>query len=309
MLSLRSLSLLKVSSLKLSFKEDEVPYTLVTELKQMLLFNGNFFGQEEYAYFAGWVWDNKGLKEHVLTIQYQGDGTWAFGICHMCDRCSDRTCDSNEHCGKKPERLQFVLKEKKTCDSQAVFKIVRGLSRFNAMRWIDGRIHREKRQVSTLLTVEHGNVPGQPDSGHLVLTTSAVRESGDEISCKLWVNSTSGSSPVFQCSATVRISPELLQTGEPDLLQTEEIPLHLTECQVAAKEAFPETVPECELLDENLADGEEDVDDEEWFDGEEETDDEAMTDGEEETDDEAMTDGEEETGDEAMNDGEEEADD
>eukprot|EP00092_Neocalanus_flemingeri_P016626 GFUD01017987.1.p1 GENE.GFUD01017987.1~~GFUD01017987.1.p1 ORF type:complete len:324 (+),score=106.69 GFUD01017987.1:276-1247(+) len=322
MLSLRSICLLKVSSLKLSFKEDEVPSTLVTELKQMLLFNGNFFGQEEYVYFDGWVWDNKALKEHVLTIQYQGDGTWAFGICHVCDHCSDRTCDGNKHCGKKPERLQFVLKEKQTCDSQAVFKIVRGLSRFNAMRWIDGRIHREKRQVSTLLTVEHGNVLGQPDSGQLVLATSAVMESGEEISCKLSVNSTSGSSssPVFQCSATVRISPELLQTGESGLLQTGETPLHLTECQVAAKEAFPETVPKCELLDENLADGE-DVDDEEWFDGEEETDDEAvtdgeeetddeaMTDGEEETDDEAMTDGEEDTGDEAMNDGEEEADD
>eukprot|EP00092_Neocalanus_flemingeri_P039136 GFUD01042598.1.p1 GENE.GFUD01042598.1~~GFUD01042598.1.p1 ORF type:complete len:314 (+),score=83.41 GFUD01042598.1:352-1293(+) len=312
MLSLRSLCLLKVSSLKLSYKEDEVPYTLVTELKQMLLFNGNFFGQEEYFYFG------LAIKEHVLTIQYQGDGTWAFGICHMWDRCTDRTCDGNKHCGKRPERLQFVLKEKQTCDSQAVFKIVRGLSRF---RLIGGRIYRGKREVSTVLTVEHANVPGQPDSGHLVLTTSAVRESGDEISCKLWVNSTSGSSPVFRCSATVRISPELLQTGEPDLLQTGEIPLHLTECQVAAKEAFPETVHKCELLDENLADGEEDVDDEEWFDGEEETDDEAMTDGEEETDDEAMTDGEEETddeamtdgeedtGDEAMNDGEEEADD
>eukprot|EP00092_Neocalanus_flemingeri_P034779 GFUD01037851.1.p1 GENE.GFUD01037851.1~~GFUD01037851.1.p1 ORF type:complete len:185 (+),score=29.81 GFUD01037851.1:353-907(+) len=183
MLSLRSLCLLKVSSLKLSYKEDEVPYTLVTELKKMLLFNGNFFGQEEYAYFAGWVWDNKALKEHVLTIQYQGDGTWAFGICHMCNRCSDRTCDGNEHCGKKPERSQFVLMENKTCDSQAVFKIARGLSRFNAMRWIDGRIHREKRQVSTLLTVEHGNVLGQPDSGQLVLTTSAGVEKRSVASC------------------------------------------------------------------------------------------------------------------------------
>eukprot|EP00092_Neocalanus_flemingeri_P011015 GFUD01011860.1.p1 GENE.GFUD01011860.1~~GFUD01011860.1.p1 ORF type:complete len:327 (+),score=95.13 GFUD01011860.1:273-1253(+) len=313
MLSLRSICLLKVSSLKLSFKEDEVPYTLVTELKQMLLFNGNFFGQEEYVYFAGWVWVNKALKEHVLTIQYQGDGTWAFGICHVCDRCTDRTCDGNKHCGKRPERLQFVLQEKQTCDSQAVFKIVRGLARFSAITQWKGKIHGEKRQVSTIstvLTVEHANVPGQPDSGQLVLTTSAVMESGKELtfSCKLWVNSTSGSSPVFQCSKTVRISPELLQTGESGLLQTGEIPLHLTECQVAAKEAFPETVSKCELLDENLADGE-DVDDEEWFDGEEETDDEAVTDGEEETEDEAMTDGEEETDEEAMTDSEEDTDD
>eukprot|EP00092_Neocalanus_flemingeri_P016624 GFUD01017985.1.p1 GENE.GFUD01017985.1~~GFUD01017985.1.p1 ORF type:complete len:258 (+),score=45.34 GFUD01017985.1:224-997(+) len=256
MLSLRSICLLKVSYLKLSFKEDEVPYTLVTELKQMLLFNGNFFGQEEYFYWF------KAIKEHVLTIQYQGDGTWAFGICHVCDRCAfgichvcdrytDRTCYGNKHCGKRPERLQFVLHEKQTCDSQAVFEIVRGLARFSAMRWIDGKIHREKRQVSTIstvLTVEHANVPGQPDSGQLVLTTSAVMESGKEFSCKLWVNSTSGSSPVFQCSATVRRSPELLL---PDLFQSEDIPLHLTECQVAAKEAFPETVPEpeCEFLD------------------------------------------------------------
>eukprot|EP00092_Neocalanus_flemingeri_P039138 GFUD01042600.1.p1 GENE.GFUD01042600.1~~GFUD01042600.1.p1 ORF type:complete len:295 (+),score=67.94 GFUD01042600.1:352-1236(+) len=291
MLSLRSLCLLKVSSLKLSYKEDEVPYTLVTELKQMLLFNGNFFGQEEYFYFG------LAIKEHVLTIQYQGDGTWAFGICHMWDRCTDRTCDGNKHCGKRPERLQFVLKEKQTCDSQAVFKIVRGLSRF---RLIGGRIYRGKREVSTVLTVEHADVPGQPDSGRLVLTTSAVMESGEEITCKLWVNSTSGSSPVFWCSATVRISPDLLQTGLinlarsdliwPDLLRTEEIPLHLTECQVAAKEVFPETVPEpeCEFLD-----GEEDVDDEEWLQWFE-VDGEAMTDSEEETDDEAMTDGEEE---------------
>eukprot|EP00092_Neocalanus_flemingeri_P095642 GFUD01121687.1.p1 GENE.GFUD01121687.1~~GFUD01121687.1.p1 ORF type:complete len:134 (-),score=57.02 GFUD01121687.1:23-376(-) len=115
-------------------------------------------------------------------------------------------------------------------------------------------------------------------------------ESGEEISCKMSVNSSSGSSPVFHCSATVCVSPELLQTGEPDLLQTGEIPLLLTECRVTAKEAFPEPVPECEFLDEDLADGEEDIDDEEWFevDGEEETDDEDMTDEED------MTDGEEE---------------
>eukprot|EP00092_Neocalanus_flemingeri_P107984 GFUD01138608.1.p1 GENE.GFUD01138608.1~~GFUD01138608.1.p1 ORF type:complete len:255 (+),score=43.62 GFUD01138608.1:192-956(+) len=253
MLSLRSICLLKVSSLKLSFKEDEVPSTLVTELKQMLLFNGNFFGQEEYVYTAGLVRVNKALKEHVLTIQYQGDGTWAFGICHVCDRCTDRTCDGNKHCGKRPERLQFVLHEKQTCDSQAVFEIVRGLARFSAITQWKGKIHGEKRQVSTIstvLTVEHANVPGQPDSGQLVLTTSAVMESGKELtfSCKLWVNSTSGSSPVFQCSATVRRSPELLLA---DLFQSDEILLHLTECQVAAKEAFPETVPEpeCEFLD------------------------------------------------------------
>eukprot|EP00092_Neocalanus_flemingeri_P089567 GFUD01113341.1.p1 GENE.GFUD01113341.1~~GFUD01113341.1.p1 ORF type:complete len:253 (-),score=63.88 GFUD01113341.1:84-842(-) len=252
MLSLRNLCLLKVSSLKLSYEEGEVPKTLANDLKKMILFNGSFFGHEEYVYNYNVYNENdiverQAVEDHVLTIQYQGDGIWAFGICHKFDPCTGRICDGNGHCGKKPERLQFVLEENKTCESEAVFSIVRGFSKFRAGWLVDlmREKNRDKQQVSTVLTVENGKVP---DSVQLMLTTSAVLKTGQVIRCKIWVNSTLESSPVFQYSVTVGV-------------QSREINLFLTESQVTAKEAFPEAITECEFIDGDWTDDEEEADD------------------------------------------------
>eukprot|EP00092_Neocalanus_flemingeri_P085025 GFUD01106904.1.p1 GENE.GFUD01106904.1~~GFUD01106904.1.p1 ORF type:complete len:285 (+),score=83.32 GFUD01106904.1:51-905(+) len=271
MLSLRNLCLLKVSSLKVSYGADEIPSTLAAELKKMLLFNGNFFGQEEYVGNPFSVIEHQALKEHVLTIQYQGEDTWAFGICNKCSTCSHRTCYGGL-CGKKPERMQFVLKEGKTSGSDAVFALSRGLSRY-----ADEEIHDVRGQpVSAVLSVENGNVP---DSGQLVFSSSAVvLETGEEIICKFLVNSNIGSSPVFKRSFTWG--------------GTWEIPLILTECQVTAKDAFPEPVTKCEYIDEDLNDTEEETDDDSGE--EEESDDGNLTDSEEESDDGDLTDSEEE---------------
>eukprot|EP00092_Neocalanus_flemingeri_P022216 GFUD01024095.1.p1 GENE.GFUD01024095.1~~GFUD01024095.1.p1 ORF type:complete len:265 (-),score=77.90 GFUD01024095.1:78-872(-) len=253
--SLRTLCLLKVSSLKLSYEAGDIPITLNDELKMMLLFNGHFFGEEIDFYadlFEGVI---EVLKEQVLTVQYQGEGTWAFGICHKCDTCSEQTCDGEGRCGKQPEKLHFVVKENKTCDSAAVFAIVRGLSRFSSTGFYDGLMKKYKasKQVSTVLSVETGNVP---DSGQLVFSSSLVLETGQEVICKFQVNSTLDDSPVFKYSRTV---------GD----QGREIPLLLTECQVPAMEAFPEPVTACEYIDGDLTVSQDEEESEESEDQEE----------------------------------------
>eukprot|EP00092_Neocalanus_flemingeri_P024725 GFUD01026814.1.p1 GENE.GFUD01026814.1~~GFUD01026814.1.p1 ORF type:complete len:263 (+),score=76.90 GFUD01026814.1:52-840(+) len=258
MLSLKNLCLLKVSSLKLSYEEEDVPKTLGNELKKMFLFNGSFFGQDEYVYNDNNLVERQGVKELVLTIQYQGDGTWAIGICHKCETCSGRTCDGTGHGEhEKPGKVQFVLKENETSESEAVFTTVRGLSG-RAMGLIDfvRKNNHKQQQVSTVLSVQDGNVPG---SSQLMLTTSTVFESGLVISSKLWVHSTLESSPVFKCSVGA------------EHLRTREIPLFLTEGEATAMEAFRDSFTECGYFDRdgNLTDDEEDESDRDLTDDEE----------------------------------------
>eukprot|EP00092_Neocalanus_flemingeri_P015153 GFUD01016370.1.p1 GENE.GFUD01016370.1~~GFUD01016370.1.p1 ORF type:complete len:255 (-),score=65.98 GFUD01016370.1:55-819(-) len=252
MLSLRSLCLLKVSSLKLSYEASEIPSTLTDELKKMQLFNGNFCGQEVIFFLEdtmeGFI-EHQGLTEYVLTIQYQGEGTWALGICYKCDTCNGM-CDGEGRCGKQPEKLQFVLEEKKTCDSDAVFDILRGLRRFGSNK------RKVSKQVTTVLSVVNGN---GPDSGLLVFSTTRVLVTGKERIAKFQVNSTLDDSPVFKYSVTYG---DLTWGG----------PLVLTECQVTAMEAFPEPVTECGYIEEegdidgDLTDSDEENEEEEGAD-------------------------------------------
>eukprot|EP00092_Neocalanus_flemingeri_P029916 GFUD01032482.1.p1 GENE.GFUD01032482.1~~GFUD01032482.1.p1 ORF type:complete len:255 (-),score=68.92 GFUD01032482.1:86-850(-) len=249
MLSLKNLCLLKVSSLQLSYEEG-VPKNLGNELKKMSLFNGSFFRQDKYVYNDNNLVVRQGVKELVLTIQYQGDGIWAIGLCHKCETCSGRTCDGSRHWEhEKPGKVQFELKENETSESEAVFTTVRGLSG-RAAGWIDFLRwkNRDKQQVSTVLSVQDGNVPG---SGQLVLTSSAAFESGLVISAKLWVDSTLEGSPVFKCSFGERWSAG-------DLMLAREIPLLLTEGPVTAVEAFRDSFTECGYFggDGDLTDGE-----------------------------------------------------
>eukprot|EP00092_Neocalanus_flemingeri_P024722 GFUD01026811.1.p2 GENE.GFUD01026811.1~~GFUD01026811.1.p2 ORF type:complete len:277 (+),score=89.37 GFUD01026811.1:52-882(+) len=266
MLSLKNLCLLKVSSLKLPYEEEDVPKTVGNELKKMFLFNGSFFGQDEYVYNDNNLVERQGVKELVLTIQYQGDGIWAIGLCHKCETCSGRTCDGTGHWEhEKPGKVQFELKENETSESEAVFTTVRGLSG-RAAGWIDFLRwkNRDKQQVSTVLSVQAGNVPG---SGQLVLSTKAVFETGEVISSKLWVDSTVESSPVFKCSVGLKWS-------FTDLMRTREIPLLLTEGPVTAMEAFRDSITECGYIDRDgdLTDDEEEESDGDLTDEEEESD-------------------------------------
>eukprot|EP00092_Neocalanus_flemingeri_P089568 GFUD01113342.1.p1 GENE.GFUD01113342.1~~GFUD01113342.1.p1 ORF type:complete len:271 (-),score=78.25 GFUD01113342.1:31-843(-) len=253
MLSLKNLCLLKVSSLQLSCGEDDLPITVGDDLKKCFLFNGSFSGKEEYGYFDNDGYLHQGVNIQVLTIQYAGDGTWAFGFCHSCETCSGSTCDVNGH--MKPVKVQFVLKEKETSESEAVFTTIGGLAllaknHIYRVRWKN----RNKQQVvSTVLTVQDGNVPG---SFQLVLSTKAVvktvtatgLESRSKLLAKLCVNYTLESPPVFKCSVV----------GKQSFAdqRTREIPLFLTEGQ--AMEAFTE----CGCIDdeEDLTDDEEDED-------------------------------------------------
>eukprot|EP00092_Neocalanus_flemingeri_P029917 GFUD01032483.1.p1 GENE.GFUD01032483.1~~GFUD01032483.1.p1 ORF type:complete len:263 (+),score=76.65 GFUD01032483.1:51-839(+) len=246
MLSLKKLCLLRVSSLKLAYEEDDVPKPLGEDLKKMDLFNGSFFGDEYFYYYDNNLVERQGEREQMLTIQYQGDGTWAFGICLKCDTCGGRTCDGTGHGEQmKPGKVQFVLEENETSESEAVFTTVRGLSgsgmlMIDLVRWKN----RNEQQVSTVLSVQDGNVPG---SSQLLLTTSAVFESELVISSKLWVNSTLDSSPVFKCSVGA------------EHLRIREIPLFLTEGEATAMEAFRDSFTECGYIDRdgNLTDDEE----------------------------------------------------
>eukprot|EP00092_Neocalanus_flemingeri_P019276 GFUD01020880.1.p1 GENE.GFUD01020880.1~~GFUD01020880.1.p1 ORF type:complete len:281 (-),score=74.24 GFUD01020880.1:185-1027(-) len=271
MLSLKNLCLLKVSSLQLSCGEDDLPITVGDDLKKCFLFNGSFSGKEEYGYFDNDGYLHQGVNIQVLTIQYAGDGTWAFGFCHSCETCSGSTCDVNGH--MKPVKVQFVLKEKETSESEAVFTTIGGLAllaknHIYRVRWKN----RNKQQVvSTVLTVQDGNVPG---SSQLMLTTSTVFESGLVISSKLWVHSTLESSPVFKCSVGA------------EHLRTREIPLFLTEGEATAMEAFRDSFTECGDIDRdgNLTDDEEVESDGDLTDGEEDESDGDLTDDEEEID-------------------------
>eukprot|EP00092_Neocalanus_flemingeri_P036100 GFUD01039304.1.p1 GENE.GFUD01039304.1~~GFUD01039304.1.p1 ORF type:complete len:269 (+),score=87.21 GFUD01039304.1:52-858(+) len=257
MLSLKNLCLLKVSSLKLPYEEEDVPKTLGNELKKMFLFNGSFFGQDEYVYNDNNLVERQGVKELVLTIQYQGDGIWAIGLCHKCETCSERTCDGSGHLEHvKPGKVQFELKENETSDSEAVFTTVRGLSGRDAgvIDLVRKNRRDKQQQVSTVLSVQDGNVPG---SGQLLLTTSAVFESGAVISYKLWVNSTLESSPVFKCSVGGKWS-------FGGLMRTREIPLFLSEGEATAMEAFRDSFTECGYID---SDGDLTEDEEEESDG------------------------------------------
>eukprot|EP00092_Neocalanus_flemingeri_P089571 GFUD01113345.1.p1 GENE.GFUD01113345.1~~GFUD01113345.1.p1 ORF type:complete len:249 (-),score=65.67 GFUD01113345.1:240-986(-) len=240
MLSLKNLCLLKVSSLKISYEEDDVPKTLGKDLKKMLLFNGSFFGQDEYF---NYYYDNNLVvrqveREQMLTIQYQGDGIWAFSFCQKCDTCGGRTCDGTGHGDQgKPKKVQFVLKENETSDSEAAFSTIRGWSardtrmieELRRMNWD------EQQQVSTVLSVQVGNVPG---SSQLVLSSSVAFESGLVISAKLWVDSALEGSPVFKRSFGGKWS-------DGDLMRTREIPLLLTEGPVTAVEAFRDSITGC----------------------------------------------------------------
>eukprot|EP00092_Neocalanus_flemingeri_P024724 GFUD01026813.1.p1 GENE.GFUD01026813.1~~GFUD01026813.1.p1 ORF type:complete len:283 (+),score=80.49 GFUD01026813.1:52-849(+) len=249
MLSLKNLCLLKVSSLKLSYEEEDVPKTVGNELKKMFLFNGSFFGQDEYVYNDNNLVERQGVKELVLTIQYQGDGIWAIGLCHKCETCSGRTCDGSGHWEHvKPGKVQFELKENETSDSEAVFTTVRGLSG-RAAGLIDLVRGMNREHVSTVLSVQDGNVPG---SSQLMLTTSAVCESGLVFSSKLWVTSTLESSPVFKCSFGGKWS-------FGGLMRIREIPLFLSEGEATAMEAFRDSFIECGYIDRdgNLTDEEE----------------------------------------------------
>eukprot|EP00092_Neocalanus_flemingeri_P029915 GFUD01032481.1.p1 GENE.GFUD01032481.1~~GFUD01032481.1.p1 ORF type:complete len:253 (-),score=77.15 GFUD01032481.1:86-844(-) len=234
MLSLKKLCLLRVSSLKLAYEEDDVPKPLGEELEKMYIFNGSFFGQ---VYFYNLV-ARQGEIEQMLTIQYQGDGVWAFSFCQKCDTCGGPTCDGTGHMDwEKPEKVQFVLKENETSDSEAAFSTVMGLSD-RATRMMDLVIWKKwdkQQQVSTVLSVQDGNVPG---SSQLVLSSSVAFESGLVNSAKLWVDSTLEGSPVFKRSFGEKWS-------DGDLMLAREIPLLLTECPVLAVEAFRDSITEC----------------------------------------------------------------
>ena len=86
-LSLRSLCLLKVASLKLAVDEKSLPAALVEEVKKIQLFNGTFI---EYYYYNG----NPGLMQFFgLTLKFDGV-EWMFKSCSAiipnicCPNCS-----------------------------------------------------------------------------------------------------------------------------------------------------------------------------------------------------------------------------
>ena len=128
MFSLKSLCLLKVSQLDWP-KIGIIPNTLRVELEKMKVFNGNWFGyqrDEEINY----------EKTTVLSIQYLGEGSWAFQIRYAA-------------AGENPEELfDFVLKEDEP--NKIGFSICRGLSSVGPLS-ITTKIDDEKQAVFTEL--------------------------------------------------------------------------------------------------------------------------------------------------------------
>ena len=79
MLSLKTLSFLKVSALKLPF--EDIPGDLQIELKKMKMFNGTYVEETE-----------EDEKRSAMTVQYRGDKQWVFQIIHTWPECSEENC-------------------------------------------------------------------------------------------------------------------------------------------------------------------------------------------------------------------------
>ena len=79
MLSLKTLSFMKVSALELPFKD--IPRDLQIELEKMKMFNGTFVEEKE-----------EDEKQSAITVQYRGDKKWVFQIIHTWPKCSEENC-------------------------------------------------------------------------------------------------------------------------------------------------------------------------------------------------------------------------
>ena len=98
-----------------------------------------------------------------MTIQYQGEDTWAFWIRYSYPYCIEEFCqDDYGACIKKTELLHFVMKEEEPCLTP--FSICSGLSNFG---FID--VSRFNQDVPTLLTVDHED---DKSSGLIMFKTS-----------------------------------------------------------------------------------------------------------------------------------------
>jgi len=211
-----------VSSLQLPF--DEVPENLASELRKMQIFNGNFYGVEEYAW-----------KKSVISIQYQGDDAWAFWIRYKFTECSDVFC--RDVCRKKYGLHHFVLKEDEPCVTP--FIICSGLSSFGIVDIWDWNYEED---VTTLMTVVDVN---EPNMGKLmfrtyrqteVLCNGQTEHGVARYTNKLLVDSTSEGPRRLEHRMTL---------GGP-LYPSGELPADLFECQVSAKDAFPGPVEGCD---------------------------------------------------------------
>jgi len=148
MLSLKKLCLLKVSSLQLPF--DELPMELSSEIRKMQIFNGNFYGPDEYS---------------VITIQYQGDETWQFWIKYWRNR----------------HLLSIVIKEDQSCMIPSA--TICGLSNFGLF----GIVDRNKKPIPTVLRVERGP---DSDTLIIRTTLSPVEPNFMEVTNKFIMNNT-----------------------------------------------------------------------------------------------------------------------
>ena len=70
----------------------------------MDIFNGNFSGVECQDY-----------KKTVITIQFMGEGTWAFQI--RCIRLKCKFCEEDQGCAKKSSLNLFVVEEGKAFEA------------------------------------------------------------------------------------------------------------------------------------------------------------------------------------------------
>ena len=130
MFPLKSLCLLKVSQLDMS-KIGIIPTTLRVELEKMKVFNGNWFNCHGDASYE---------KKTVLSIQYMGEGSWAFQIRYAATTREDRE-----------ELFDFVLKEDEP--NKIGFSICKGLSGLGPVS-ISTKVDDDKQAVFTELTVD-----------------------------------------------------------------------------------------------------------------------------------------------------------
>ena len=142
MLSLRNLCFLKVSSLKLP--HHDIPVPLRAELEKMDIFNGNFSVVECQDY-----------KKTVITIQFMGEGTWAFQI--RCSRSNCIFCNEDKGCDKKSSLNFFVVEEGKAFEADlSVCKALINVGHVELYFDPD----RDRQRLSALFNVDK-SVPGK----------------------------------------------------------------------------------------------------------------------------------------------------
>jgi len=195
MLSLKSLCLLKVFSLHLPLSE--LPIELSSELRKMEIFNGNFYDEPE--------------KKSVITIQYQGGGTWQFWIKYKFTQCWAHHC--RDICVKKCYLHHFVIKENEPCMIPVVTSIVNfGLA----------GILESKADASTVMRFERESASSQ-----LIFTTVLPAPGEHQVISRLIMISSRCLTIKMSLSAPVK-------------------PRAWYESQVSAKDAFPEPVGDCD---------------------------------------------------------------